>query len=56
MQLWAPWVRWTYGASFDRNTEQYAEQAGLELVETRFVYKDTIKLIVMRPVVAVVTT
>ncbi len=45
-QLWAPWVRWAYGAAFDRNTEQYLEAAGLTLVEKRFVFHDMIKLII----------
>ena len=49
MKLWAPWVRWIYGASFDRRTEQYLPDAGLELLEKRFLYKDTIKLITARP-------
>ncbi len=50
MRLWAPWVRWAYGAAFDRATEGYLTEAGLEAVETRFLYKDIIKLIVARPV------
>jgi ubiquinone/menaquinone biosynthesis C-methylase UbiE len=49
MKLWAPWVRWAYGAAFDRNTENYVSQAGLEVVETTFLYHDIIKLIVARP-------
>lgn len=49
MRLWAPWVRWLYGAAFDRQTDRYVPQAGLELVETRFLYRDMIKLIVARP-------
>ncbi len=49
MDLWAPWVRWAYGAAFDRATESYLAKAGLEAVETRFLYKDIIKLIVARP-------
>jgi len=49
MRLWAPWVRWIYGAAFDRETERYIPEAGLELIEKRFVYRDTIKLIVARP-------
>jgi ubiquinone/menaquinone biosynthesis C-methylase UbiE len=49
MKLWAPWVRWVYGAGFDRNTEQYLPEAGLKLVEKRFLYRDTIELIVARP-------
>ncbi len=50
MGLWAPWVRWAYGAAFDRATEGYLAEAGLEAVETRFLHKDIIKLIVARPV------
>ncbi len=49
MQLWAPWVRWAYGAAFDRDTEQYLAAAGWTLVETRFVFHDVIKLIVATP-------
>ncbi len=49
MRLWAPWVRWVYGAGFDRRTEQHLPDAGLELLEKRFLYKDTIKLITARP-------
>jgi len=49
MRLWAPWVRWMYGATFDRRTEQYVEAAGLELVEERFLFEDIIKLLVLRP-------
>ena len=49
MKLWAPWVRFAYGAEFDRETEQYLDAAGLELVETRYLYKDIIKLLSLRP-------
>jgi len=49
MRAWAPWVRWVYGAAFDRRTEQYVEAAGLQLVEQRFLFKDIIKLLVLRP-------
>ena len=49
MRLWAPWVRWMYGAAFDRQTEQYVEAAGLEVVEDRFLFEDIIKLLVLRP-------
>ena len=48
MHLWAPWVRLVYGATFDRNTEQYLPEAGLEAVEERFLFQDIIKLIVAR--------
>jgi demethylmenaquinone methyltransferase/2-methoxy-6-polyprenyl-1,4-benzoquinol methylase len=49
MRLWAPWVRWAYGAGFDRNTEGYVPAAGLEIIESRFLFHDIIKLIVARP-------
>lgn len=49
MNLWAPWVRWMYGASFDRRTAQYAEAAELQLVDRRFLYADIIELLVLRP-------
>ncbi len=49
MKLWAPWVRFVYGAAFDRHTEQYLEAAGLDLVEKEFLYKDIIKLLTVRP-------
>jgi hypothetical protein len=42
-------VRLAYGAAFDRHTEQYLEGAGLDLVEERFLYKDIIKLLSVRP-------
>lgn len=49
MRLWAPWVRFAYGAEFDRNTEQYLEAAGLRLIEKKFLYKDIIKLLLVQP-------
>jgi ubiquinone/menaquinone biosynthesis C-methylase UbiE len=49
MKLWAPWVRWAYGARFDRNTEQYLEAAGLDLMEKSFLYEDIIALLTVRP-------
>ena len=42
-------MRWMYRAAFDRQTERFLPQAGLKVVETRFLFKDTIKLIVARP-------
>jgi len=46
--LWAPWVAWAYGASFDRHTEARIGPAGLDLVESRFLVDDLIKLIEAR--------
>ena len=48
MRLWAPWVRWLYGAAFDRDTEQYVPQAGLRVAESRFLFQDIIKLLILR--------
>jgi ubiquinone/menaquinone biosynthesis C-methylase UbiE len=47
-RIWQPWVAWAYGASFDRNTEQYVPAAGLELVESRFVVDDLVRLLRLR--------
>ena len=49
MRLWTPWVRLVYGARFDRDTERYVPAAGLELIERRFLYRDVIKMLVLRP-------
>lgn len=46
--LWEPWIAWAYGASFDRQTEQHIPEAGLGLVDSRFVVPDLIKLITAR--------
>jgi ubiquinone/menaquinone biosynthesis C-methylase UbiE len=47
-RLWQPWIAWAYGASFDRHTEQHVPAAGLELVESRFVVDDLLKLLTLR--------
>jgi ubiquinone/menaquinone biosynthesis C-methylase UbiE len=44
-RLWEPWVYWAYGATFDRQTERIAPEAGLQLFESRFVYDELIKLL-----------
>ena len=49
MRLWAPWVRTVFGAAFDRDTERYVTEAGLELIERRFLVSDVIRLLVLRP-------
>lgn len=46
--IWQPWIRWAYGASFDRHTEQHVSAAGLELVESRYVVDDLLKLVTVR--------
>jgi ubiquinone/menaquinone biosynthesis C-methylase UbiE len=47
-RIWQPWIAWAYGASFDRNTEQHVPAAGLELVESRFVFDDLLKMLTLR--------
>lgn len=46
--LWEPWVAWAYGASFDRNTARHVPEAGLQLLEARFVVDDLIQLLTVR--------
>ncbi len=47
-RIWQPWIAWAYGASFDRHTETYVPAAGLELVESRYVVDDLVKLLTLR--------
>lgn len=44
-RIWQPWIKWAYGASFDRHTEQHVPAAGLEILESRYVFDDLLKLI-----------
>ncbi len=46
--LWSPWVRFAYGAGFDRETARHVSEAGLIMIEERFLFRDMIKLIVAR--------
>jgi len=50
-RIWQPWIAWAYGASFDRHTEKHVPEAGLELVESRYVVNDLLKLITVRSAV-----
>jgi ubiquinone/menaquinone biosynthesis C-methylase UbiE len=47
-KLWEPWITWAYGASFDRRTEEHIRKAGMQLLESRFVVDDLLKLISIR--------
>jgi ubiquinone/menaquinone biosynthesis C-methylase UbiE len=47
-RIWQPWIAWAYGANFDRNTEAHVPEAGLELVESRYVVNDLVKLLTVR--------
>jgi ubiquinone/menaquinone biosynthesis C-methylase UbiE len=46
--IWQPWIKWAYGASFDRHTERHVPAAGLELLESRYVVEDLLKLLTIR--------
>lgn len=46
--VWQPWIKWAYGASFDRHTERHIPAAGLELIESRYVVDDLLKLLTVR--------
>lgn len=47
-RLWLPWMKFAYGAGFDRETTRHVREAGLILVNETFVYADMIKMIVAR--------
>jgi ubiquinone/menaquinone biosynthesis C-methylase UbiE len=47
-RLWEPWMRFAYGAGFDRRTEEHVPEAGLEVVEARFVVDDLLKFLTLR--------
>ena len=51
-RLWEPWVACAYGAAFDRRTEERVPEAGLEVMESRLVVDDLIKLISIQNSVA----
>jgi ubiquinone/menaquinone biosynthesis C-methylase UbiE len=46
--VWQPWIGWAYGASYDRRTEQHVPAAGLELIESRYVVDDLLKMLTVR--------
>ena len=46
--MWEPWMNWAYGAGFGRRTEEHIREAGLELIETKYVVDDLLKLLVAR--------
>jgi ubiquinone/menaquinone biosynthesis C-methylase UbiE len=47
-RLWQPFATWAFGASFDRQTEETINRAGLELLDSRYVITDLIKLMDIR--------
>lgn len=46
-RLWEPWMRWAYGAGFDRHTEEHVKETGFAVVESRYVVPDLMKLITL---------
>lgn len=46
--VWQPWMAWAFGAGFDRQTEQHVTGAGLELVDSRYVVDDLMKMLTIR--------
>jgi ubiquinone/menaquinone biosynthesis C-methylase UbiE len=46
--LWEPWIARAFGASFDRKTEKYMPEAGLEFVKAELVVDDLVKLLTAR--------
>jgi ubiquinone/menaquinone biosynthesis C-methylase UbiE len=46
--IWEPWMAWAYGASFDRRTEEHIQEAGLEIVEAKYVVDDLVKVLIAR--------
>jgi ubiquinone/menaquinone biosynthesis C-methylase UbiE len=48
-RVWEPWVRWAYGASFDRDVTQHMPAAGLAIADQRFVVDELIRYVAARP-------
>ena len=48
MKLWAPWVRFAYGAAFDRQTDAHIRTAGLSIEDRCFVHGDILEQITIR--------
>ena len=48
MALWAPWVRWAYGASFARTPRRHLATAGFEIEEDRFLTADILRYLSAR--------
>jgi demethylmenaquinone methyltransferase/2-methoxy-6-polyprenyl-1,4-benzoquinol methylase len=47
-RIWQPWIAWAYRASFDRETERRVPEAGLDVIESRYVVDDLLKMITVR--------
>lgn len=49
MQVVSSWSGWAFDSRYRPTTEAYVEAAGLEVVDSRFVLSDIVKLLVLRP-------
>ena len=47
-RLWAPWMRWAYGAGHDRDTESHVRALGLEILDRRHVVPDLVLMLRLR--------
>jgi hypothetical protein len=47
-RLWQPFAAWAFAANVDRRTEASIDQAGLELLDSRYVITDLIELMDIR--------
>ena len=48
MRLWSGWVRFAYGASFTRRTDEHLRRAGMAIEQRTFLHADTVEMIVAR--------
>lgn len=49
MEVVSSWSGWAFDSRYRPTTEAYIEAASLDLVESRFVFGDIVKLLVLRP-------
>ena len=48
MRIWGPWVRFAYGAAFDRDPEKHARAVGLIVEDSTYLYEDILRRLVLR--------
>ncbi len=48
MELWVPWIRFAFGAGFDRRTAHHAVKAGLIIEDESHLYRDIILRLTLR--------
>jgi ubiquinone/menaquinone biosynthesis C-methylase UbiE len=47
-RLWAPWMRWAYGARYDSGVELRLAAAGFEPIEDRLLHRGPVRLLTAR--------